>query len=85
VYNIHGGAALKFTPSRLDQLADVQARVLEYAQQLASGSCPLPRNQVLRVGTPKAGAGNNAQIPSGIVPGVGGLDSPAILVPSLVI
>jgi hypothetical protein len=86
VFDVHGGVMLKFTPSKVDQLADVQDRALEYAQRLAGGNCQLPRDQstVIRKGTPRQIAPRTAQIPAGIVPGVSGLDTPAVVVtPSL--
>jgi hypothetical protein len=86
VYNVHGGALLKFTPSKADQLGDVQARVLEYAQHLAGGNCPLvlDRSTVLRTGTRKTGS-PSGQVPAGLVPGVGPIDNAAVITtPSLI-
>ena len=44
VYDIDGGAMLKLTPRDANQLADVQAHALEYAQRLAGDSCILLRD-----------------------------------------
>src|SRR5436190_2231151 len=67
VYDVHGGVMLKLTPSKVDQLADVQARALDYAQRIVGGECPLPRAEstVIRRGTPRPQTTNQAQLPSG--------------------
>lgn len=87
VYDVHGGVMLKLTPSKIDQLADVQARALEYAQRIVGGECPLPRDEstVIRKGTPRPQTTNQAQLPSGTVPGSPAIDTPAVIVPSLAI
>jgi hypothetical protein len=87
VYDVHGGVMLKLTPSKMDQLADVQARVFDYAQRIMGGECPLPRAEstVIRKGTPRPQTTNHAQLPSGAVPGTPAIDTPAVVVPSLVI
>lgn len=87
VYDVHGGVMLKLTPSKVDQLADVQARALDYAQRMVGGECPLPRAEgtVIRSGTPRPQVTNHAQLPSGAVPGTPAIDTPAVVVPSLVL
>jgi hypothetical protein len=87
VYDVHGGVMLKLSPSKVDQVSDVQARALDYAQRIVGGQCPLPRDEqtVIRRGTPKPALAGHGQIPNGIVPGVGPIDTPGVVVPSLVL
>jgi hypothetical protein len=81
VYNIHGGVALKFTPSRVDQLGDVQARAFELAKRLSQGACPTGESEtVLRTGTPRASTPGHSGIPAGLVPGVGGVTAGGVVV-----
>jgi hypothetical protein len=87
VYDVHGGVMLKLSPSKVDQVSDVQARALDYAQRIVGGECPLPRDEqtVIRGSTPKPALAGHGQIPNGVVPGVGPIDTPSVLVPSLVL
>ena len=85
VRNVRGGAVLKLVARNLDQLADVQAHALEYAQSLAGDQCPLLGDSpVLPNDAKKAAAPASVQVPAGIVPGVGGVSSgPLTSVPGL--
>jgi hypothetical protein len=75
VRDIERGAILHFAPSAFDQLADVQANVMDYAQRLAGGECPLLRDDLSllpaharRINEPYA-----VPMPAGIIPGVGSI------------
>ena len=85
-YAIQGGAMIEFTPSKVDQVSDVRTRVLDYARRMSRGECPqlgVP-NQVLRTETPDSATPAQIQaVPTGIIPGVGGLSAPGIIIPSL--
>jgi hypothetical protein len=87
VYDVHGGVMLKLSPSKVDQVSDVQARALDYAQRIVGGECPLPGDEqtVIRGATPKPSIAGHGQIPNGVVPGVGPIDTPGVVVPSLVL
>jgi hypothetical protein len=81
VDDIESGARLKFTPSRLDQLTDVQANVVEYAQRLAGGKCPLVRDELSLMPSRALSGGSSPimPVPAGIIPGVGGLPTPTVM------